>query len=415
MPALRTDGRASQARLRLDRGTRHCLGSLPTAESRAVFLDLCRVVRQRSVLLQPDSLPNTGAPQLELLRNLADACADFVRQPVNWSGCAGSANDAAASLILHLLARYPVPRVLHQVWSGGMDAAAHRARRWFLAHAAGRALRSLDLPLPLTRRMEHHFLGSPPHLSIPQALRRAELLALGAGPELVQAVIATRMGSDLTNPAVWRQVGQFLVRVQHAIDPLDVGVVVDFVHGVKLQFTEAEGPEGPVVLGPPCPDFELAARSLASVLRLARRWHATLALGSATTAPWSASRQAPMVLLRQAGRPATASEPAIDPLLWELIELRSPHELQQEGRAMQHCVGSYAIACRAGSARIWSLRSRRGHVVRPLATIEVRPADGAIVQVRGPNNTAPTRSCAAVIEQWARREGLVIAAPELRR
>jgi hypothetical protein len=414
MPALRTHGGSRHARLRLDRSCRHYLNSLPTAATRATFLDLCLRVRQRSVLLHQDALPDTGEPQLEWLRNLAAARDEFVRDAAAWPGCTGSANDAAVSLTAHLLARYPVPRVLHQVWRGGMDQQAVRARRWFLDHAAGRPLRHLDLPLPLTRRMERHFQTSPPHLTITQALRRAELLGLGASAELAQCVLATRMGHDLTNADFWRTVGQFLVRVQATLDPLDVGVVVDFVHGVRLHRTEVEGPDGPLVLEPPQPDFELAGRTLASVLRLARHWHATLGRGTADTARWSASAYAPLTLLREAGRPATADEPARDPLLWELVELRSPRDLQLESRAMQHCVATYAARCQAGTARIWSLRSRRGPVVRSLATVEVRPDTQAIVQVCGPDNAAPTRSCAKAIVQWAQRERLAIEAKEMR-
>ena len=81
---------------------------------------------------------------------------------------------------------------------------------------------------------------------------------------------------------------------------------------------------------------------------------------------------------------------------------------------MQHCVATYAARCQAGTARIWSLRSRRGPVVRSLATVEVRPDAQAIVQVRGPDNAAPTRSCAKAIVQWAQRERLAIEAKEMR-
>ncbi len=414
MPALRTHGGSRHARLRVDRSTRHHLQTLPTTASRAVFLELCRVARQRSALLGRTWLPPKGEPQLELLRNVAAAHDHFVRDADTWPGDAGSANDAAVSLTDHLLARYPVPRVLHQVWRGGTDAEAARARRWFVEHGAGRPLRHLDLPLPLTRRMERHFLTTPPHLSVPQALRRAELLGLGATPELTQTVLGTRMGRDLTNPAFWRTVGQFFVRVQDTIDPLDVDVIVDFVHGVRLQRTEAEGPDGPVVLEPPLPDFELAGRSLASVLRLAQ-WHASLARGTAATSKWSASPFSTMTFVREPGHPATDAESAREPLLWELVELRSPRALQLEGRALQHCVATYSSSCHDGTARIWSLRSRRGAVVRPLVTLEVRPSSRAIVQVRGPDNAAPTRACAQAIVQWAQREGLAVEAEEMRR
>jgi hypothetical protein len=44
--------------------------------------------------------------------------------------------------------------------------------------------------------MEHIFLTTRDHLTVGHAIRRAELLALGASDALVQAVLATRSVTD---------------------------------------------------------------------------------------------------------------------------------------------------------------------------------------------------------------------------
>jgi hypothetical protein len=63
--------------------------------------------------------------------------------------------------------------------------------------------RSLTLPIRLTRKMEHIVVGSRDHFGIELALRRAELLGLGAGQPLTDAVLATR-------PALGSQTGSKL-------------------------------------------------------------------------------------------------------------------------------------------------------------------------------------------------------------
>jgi hypothetical protein len=77
--------------------------------------------------------------------------------------------------------------------------------------------------------MEHIFLTSRDHLAVEHAMRRAELLALGASDELVRAVLATRPATDLGNGAFWRTVWMFLSANAGAIDLAQVGPLIDFV------------------------------------------------------------------------------------------------------------------------------------------------------------------------------------------
>jgi hypothetical protein len=79
------------------------------------------------------------------------------------------------------------------------DAAADKKRAWFIGHAGGASFRSLDLPIVMTRKMERIFLASHDHLAIDPAISGAELLALGAPAELLQAVMSTRLATDLSN------------------------------------------------------------------------------------------------------------------------------------------------------------------------------------------------------------------------
>lgn len=62
--------------------------------------------------------------------------------------------------------------------------------------------------------------------------------------------------------------------------------------------------------------------------------------------------------------------------------LTTREALEHEGHSQRHCVGSYWRQVAAGETLIFSVRSKKGIV----ATIEVNPQDGRVVQVRGPAN-----------------------------
>lgn len=60
--------------------------------------------------------------------------------------------------------------------------------------------------------------------------------------------------------------------------------------------------------------------------------------------------------------------PAIEVGDYQVIPLTSSWALRQEGRAMQHCVASYAERCFSGQARVFSIRDLAG---KRLATMSV--------------------------------------------
>ena len=76
--------------------------------------------------------------------------------------------------------------------------------------------------------------------------------------------------------------------------------------------------------------------------------------------------------------------------MWMVQELLSNKELVSEGRAMRHCVASYAKNCRKGKTAIWSLQAVDEEETRqPVMTIAVDVRRKNITQVRGKYNIAP--------------------------
>lgn len=392
--------RIRHGKSRIDARLSQLFASQNDPNTEATLWLLVQIVRQRSNLLDPKLLPKVGEPQLQVLLNLAEFGEQFLREPADWPGCTGSVHDVVASLAQHLLGKYPVPRVLSSVWFGEQTDEARKRRRWYVAHASGRKLRELDIPLTLTRSMEKHFMTSPHHLTVEQALRRSELMGLGAEPEYALHICQTRMGKDLSNAQFWRSVAHFFVNGFEDICAQDIGPIVDFLYAVRFQRTECLGAQGMEYIEPPHPEFSIKGRSLASMLRLVAQWHQSLGVGSGGTWTWARSPYEPLVV-RRGGDDE-------DPVVWEFIELTSSKELAREGVAMQHCVSSYSEYCYRGWARIWSLRSRRKGRVRSLLTIELNPRSGEIVQVRGLRNRSPRGELLVCVQAWANREGLQI-------
>jgi hypothetical protein len=386
---------SSHAKHVTDRAVSRAFSEL-APEERARFAELLLAVRTRSTAQVCPVL-------VSALRNIARFGPWYVRPLAGWSGATGTRYPVVHSLVQHLLAPHPVPRFLASVWYGEASASADVKRRWFLAHAAGERFRALDLPISMTRQMESLFLRSPDHLSVETAMRRAELLALGAKDDLVDAVLATRLGSDLQNGRFWRTVLEFFVRVSDRMRPSAVGPIVDFLQFVRHERVEATTEEGVRFLEPPLPHFSMKGRSLASVQRLVEAWHRGLGARPAGAVFWSRSGLRPLTF---ADPPA---EPDRPPVRWELVELASSAELRAESQALRHCVASYTRRCLWGISRIWSLR-RTGNssAARPVATIEIDPRARAIVQARGRRNQAMSRRARALIALWARRENLEV-------
>src|SRR5262249_22171563 len=92
--------------------------------------------------------------------------------------------------------------------------------------------------------------------------------------------------------------------------------------------------------------------------------------------------------------------------VYRIVELLTSNELFTEGRAMRHCVASYAGSCTTGRTSIWSLRksTESGRAIR-LGAMEVSNRSGTIVQVRGRCNRLPTEGELALLASWGEAGG----------
>jgi hypothetical protein len=334
---------------------------------------------------------------IDALANLARFRSAHIRPAADWAGTSSSWRLAVSSLAHHLVCNYKVPVFLASCWYGA-DAAGDKKRRWYVAHSRGASFRSLDLPIAMTRKMEHIFLASQDHLPIEQAMRRAEVLALGASAEFVKAILSTRLAADLQNSEFWRSVWMFLIANAGDVEPTQIGPMIDYIQAVRHDRMR----DGVVEFGPPLPAFSMKGRTVQSMLRLMRDWHKSLGAGGSFLT-WARSSYQPMLLEEPRQNDSDA------PRRWQMMELTNSSQLRSEGTALHHCVASYADRCYRGSSSIWSLRLWQGEKVRPVLTVEVDPRKFAVIQARGRANRAASGRSLRLLEDWAIRERLRIA------
>jgi len=374
----------------------------PDASAMARFQELLHCVRNRAAGLLEAPVLSGYHPGVEALVNLSRFGSAHIRSAAEWPGTASSWRRAVSSLAHHLICKYEVPVFLASSWYSSEGVAADKKRGWFVAHSRGISFRSLDLPIVMTRKMEHIFLASRDHLPIENAIRRAELIALGGTTEFVHAVLSTRLGTDLSNGEFWRTVWIFLIANVSIIDPTQIGPMIDFIQAIRHDRVAVETRDGVVELDPPQRAFSMKGRTVQSMLRLVHDWHGSLSVGGLGLT-WTPSSLHPMLV----GEPnQDTSGPRS---MWQLTELTNGAQLRTEGAALHHCVASYADRCSRGVSRIWSLRFRRGEKLHHVLTIEVDPTRRAIVQARGLANRAASGKPLRLVQDWAARERLRLA------
>ncbi len=381
----------------------HAYARLAThAPAAAKFHELLHYTRNRAAGLLEAPVLDGHHPGVEALVNLSRFGSAHIRPVADWPGTTSSWRPAVSSLAHHLVGKYEVPVFLSSAWYSMEDSAADRKRGWFVAHARGARFRSLNLPIVMTRKMEHIFLASHDHLAIDHAIRRAELLALGAPAEIAQAVLSTQLATDLSNGEFWRTVWIFLIANASIMDPAQIGPLIDYIQAIRHDRVTVETPDGMMELDPPQPAFSIQGRTVQSMLRLMRDWHGSLAVGSADLS-WTPSPLQPML------REEPSQDAAAPPRRWQMMELTNSAQLRREGAALHHCVASYAGRCCRGMSRIWSLRFLRGEKVRHVLTVEVDLKRRAVVQARGWANRAASGRPLRLLQDWAARERLQLA------
>jgi len=373
-------------------------------ERLAAFDSLVAIVRSRTDLLQPT--PGQGSAAcvapvflIRRLRNLAERQGQWLRRCEDWQASGKSLRLEFRFLASYLLALYPVPGFMDSVWDLPPGPEAFRQQAWYMRAARGASLRTLNLPLTITKRMEHYIRQTPDHYTVPQALRYGETLGLGGCVKLALEVAASKLGQSVEHFEFWRTVLLFFVN-HPEMDLVLVKPIIDFVQANKFAGEEIVTAHGTGHRQAPWPDFSIKGRTVASMLRLVQEWNADVTERKPNHGfSWPLSNVQGFRFVENGDAPE-------NPMEWTIHELVSSAELYLEGRALRHCVYTYAPKCRRGETTIWSLRLRVGGQEKRMATIEVNTRKGEIIQTRAKANSHAGPRSQEMIRQWAAVAGL---------
>ena len=324
-----------------------------------------------------------GPETLAALKLMAEG--DWVRPVSTWQPSGKSQDRLFRSLAEHVLARYRMPPFLWSAFMADVDGPV-LARVAMHVGAGGSlydAVKTGRMPVPLTRSMCHDLLSRGGEACFLDAVRRVQVKAVGGDGPLFRAWIATRAGRRLhTRPdeEFWQTVLAWF-SANPMLPQAEMAPLVDYIEHCRAEV----------------PEFSIKGRSVLAMMRRMQQWHGQLAKEKAASGhTFASSGLQPMDIDRS--RRDVRGHRVIE--IWHVREILDSRALADEGRAMSHCVFSYARRIECGECSIWTLtlEDNTGHWRR--LTIEVRPALRQIVQARGHSIGCPSR-----VTCWRSRRG----------
>lgn len=355
-----------------------------------IFLKLLLYLEENSDLLQETTY-------IQGIAALANHHASWLRSLEGWQVKKHNRDRQFSELARHLLAAYEVPLFMDCAWFNGNE--THQ--NWFKHIGVGQNIRTApDIPIPLTKKMAHHFLKAPKHYTIEEALRWCQVHALGGNRYLADALRETRLSRTFSNDDFWLNVIRFFI-ANPMLDVSHVNPIIDYIWHQRYENRRVFVERGVArEIGPAQPNFSMRGRTPETLLRQVEEWHGELGRESkGRELEWHGSEIGEFHLLE-------GSEASRNMKFWSIRELLSSDELIDDGRALRHCVSTYARSCHTGQSSIWSMEIEDENGRRKILTIEVTPREKVIRQVRGRRNRLPTPKEKDLLGRWAEQEGL---------
>jgi hypothetical protein len=335
-----------------------------------------------------------GHTYLVALGRLVSHSKDWIRTPQTWVCRSKSPRRQFQSLAFHLFAKYQVPEFLYSAWF-------ERRQRidtsvWFVLLSQGTSVRKLpNLPIVPTKAMAHLFTKVPADISVNSAFRWAQVVSLGGEDRLARSIIAVPLlAGFFAFPDIntfWDAVIRFFV-ANPMIDHSQIGPIVDYIQNQKYERGLNGAP-------PPHPNFCMKGRTVESLMTQMAGWHRELGYNKKSFVQWESC-----------GIPGGEYEEGVTGKKVHIIrELLNSNQLQEEGRAMSHCVASYVTSCQNGRSAIYSITTRDGSSVAHRLTIEVRLDSKQIVQARGRFNARPTDLDKRILRLWSAKSGVSLS------
>ena len=359
------------------------------------------------------------------LEQLARHHRDWVRSVEEWRPEGRKQRDQFSGLARHLLAKYDVPPCMDSVWFQGNAPEARQEQEWFKHVGFGQNIRTAGVPMRITKRMAHIFVQNrSTHNTLVQALRVAQVMSLGDRVPLTWDICNTMLGDSFDNEEFWVTVVHFFVNNYPMLDGSYFEPIIDYIRYHKYVPRRITRPDGTVVEGsPPNPNFAMKGRSAEKLVRLVDEWHNQL----------TGDENIPLKKWASCGLREYSCDEADEEtgrnITWTVHELRTSPQLGAEGRAMNHCVFTFADRCLSGETSIWSIRVQdmddEESEQENILTVAVDNKKKTVTQARGRYNLEPfsgirakkkrragqsylrlLRESARILRLWMDREGL---------
>jgi len=318
----------------------------------------------------------------------------WIRDISTWKPLGKSRYTQFISLVEHLLSKYKTPQFL---WSAFFDREHAEKTVPLAVHVAGggslyEKVQDGSFPVPFTRKLCHEFLKTPSDYAFMSAVRKIQVEAAGGDRRLFQIWHQTRHALRLgtvAEEAFSATVLHFFAKTT-MLDPAQILPTIDYIYNRHRED----------------PTFSMKGRSMLALMRDRDEWHTHLSrvkvLKKQTYAP-SGFKPREYTKTYPDSRKGGHYQ-----IVWRIFEILKSNDLADEGRAMRHCVYSYAPRIEEGKVSIWSLCGEsRGQDLRYL-TIEVNNISKQIVQLRGICNSKGGAQDLQIVAQWAADNGLTI-------
>ena len=227
----------------------------------------------RRTLYALDRVESPILHKYELLRAVGHAVVmhdRWIRKPADYWPDPGKKEQGQLNAFLrHLFCAYRVPLPFNWAWVNDDGTIfCTGGRQWYAHLGAGGSLRDApNLPYPLSRAAAHAVMHARDDLTLPQAMRYGQFVAMGVTEPLALAAVDDAASAAATPATPLRpSIARWLVNNRGRAAPRDVQQIVDYVIGRRV------GNE----YFPPQPDFHLGDRMPPQVMRDIRQWHAEL-------------------------------------------------------------------------------------------------------------------------------------------
>lgn len=363
---------------------------------------LCETLVKKSKKLQkyfcePSTNIRSPTSSSHFLHQVVRFLKDWKRSSYDWEPKTYSVESQLIDICQWLFGQYKVPEFLASVW---LDSDFEKFIPWYLAVAQGKSLKTIAPFSSMTARMRHIFLITPSKYNAVEAVYRAGAIALGADKILVQTILTSRLIKQLNryDPqehfSFWITLIQFFINnpmlALSQFDPLidyiqHMREKPQMVNGIRYSWLHKDHP-----------GYKITGRSPLRLLADMEIWHReTQKIKNNGFVTWESCGLEKFVHIEG---------PEYHQKIWEIEEILDSKTLQQEGRAMHHCVGSYAKDCKSGYNSIWSMKYQE----RKVLTVQVAHTSSypKIIQVRGLQNRLPTPKEKQILNVWAQQKGI---------